>query len=285
MAPEGQKYIDQAGITWIQDRIRDLLADLNRVASDAGFDYFLAYGTALGAVRDGDVIPWDPDADVFLPINQYDEVVSILSSQLSDQYEVLRPGHGGYEHLFARLAIRGIDHKIIRVDLFPLCRAPAGQLHRRLLSRYQRGLALAYMLKRVRLEDKSHYSTKKRFLAMALRAVLSVIPASAVEGAYRKLLRNRDINSSTETLVNPQGSYGSREFFDARWFAQSRPAMVGGVSHPVPVGVEALLTQLYGNYEQPIPPARVIRELEFITEHYVEPLRATGWLLPPRAAG
>ena len=59
--------VDRAGVAAIQAKVRELLVELDRVTTAADVPVFLAYGSAIGAVRDGDLIPWDVDADVWLP--------------------------------------------------------------------------------------------------------------------------------------------------------------------------------------------------------------------------
>ncbi|XP_062508702.1 ribitol 5-phosphate transferase FKRP-like [Corticium candelabrum] len=44
--------------------LRDLLVDVTRLLDDAGMTYWLDCGTLLAAVRDGQLIPWDHDADI-----------------------------------------------------------------------------------------------------------------------------------------------------------------------------------------------------------------------------
>ena len=44
----------------------EILHELDRVCGIVGIDYYLAYGTCLGAVRHRGFIPWDDDIDVFL---------------------------------------------------------------------------------------------------------------------------------------------------------------------------------------------------------------------------
>jgi len=77
-------------------------------------------------------------------------------------------------------------------------------------------------------------------------------------------------------LTNPSGSYGQREYFDRAWFESTREARIGHDVHPVPVGVESLLSHIYGDYLTPIPANQIERELRFLVDHYVTPLRSTG---------
>ncbi|SFO94566.1 LicD family protein [Geodermatophilus dictyosporus] len=48
----------------LQDRLLDRLDAVRRVLEEAGLQPFVCYGTLLGAVRDGDLIPHDDDADL-----------------------------------------------------------------------------------------------------------------------------------------------------------------------------------------------------------------------------
>ena len=44
--------------------LRNLLINTTKLLERAGITYWLDYGTLLAAVRDGELIPWDHDADI-----------------------------------------------------------------------------------------------------------------------------------------------------------------------------------------------------------------------------
>ena len=44
--------------------IKGILSIVTTILRDAGIKYWIDGGTLLGAVRDGDIIPWDDDADI-----------------------------------------------------------------------------------------------------------------------------------------------------------------------------------------------------------------------------
>lgn len=59
------------------DRIAGCLADLADAFEAAGVWYALTYGTLLGAVRDGDVISWDYDFDLFVREEEVERVLAL----------------------------------------------------------------------------------------------------------------------------------------------------------------------------------------------------------------
>mgnify|MGYP000811964522 CR=1 FL=1 len=42
----------------------EIMDEIDRVCNEHGVQYFLGYGTLLGAVRHGGFIPWDDDMDI-----------------------------------------------------------------------------------------------------------------------------------------------------------------------------------------------------------------------------
>lgn len=95
------------------DALREVLAAL----ADAGVDAFPAYGTLLGAVRDGTFIGHDTDADVGY-VSRFDHPVDVIRESFRLQRELVRRGYritrhsgGGFKvHVQAPDgSVRGLD--------------------------------------------------------------------------------------------------------------------------------------------------------------------------------
>lgn len=138
----------------------DILKDIDRFCRANDLRYSLSDGTLLGAVRHGGFIPWDDDADIFMPREDFDR---FMKTYESDRYHLLFNTRGEEEFLasgFAKVndptTIAG-DRKSrakygVNVDIFPLDPVPEDpavrkkfihriiHLHNRLYHRHKRDI-------------------------------------------------------------------------------------------------------------------------------------------------
>ncbi len=89
-----------------------LLRMIDKVLKEHGIEYFLGYGTLLGAARHGDFIPWDDDADICLMREHFERALEILP-----QYFNTPPFHTEYAQSGRFMKVYFGNH--VWVDLFP----------------------------------------------------------------------------------------------------------------------------------------------------------------------
>ncbi|MGY1700669.1 methyltransferase domain-containing protein [Geodermatophilus sp. SYSU D00766] len=105
LAP-GFDGIDPAARRALQDRLLDRLDAVRGVLEEAGLQPFVCYGTLLGAVRDGDLIPHDDDADLAY-VSRHDHPADVVRENLELErllrdrgYPVVRHSGGHLQLVF-----------------------------------------------------------------------------------------------------------------------------------------------------------------------------------------
>lgn len=130
-------------LEWRDERLERLhrvlllmLKDFAALCDRHGLRWFVAYGTAIGAVRDKGFIPWDDDVDICMPREDLDRLVAIVQAGADDRYSVMNAQtNPTYPLATTRLMLNGTEFRdaalqtvdfesCIFLDLFPLDNVP-----------------------------------------------------------------------------------------------------------------------------------------------------------------
>jgi hypothetical protein len=65
-----------------------ILRDVAEILEAHDLGYFISFGTLLGAVRHGGLIPWDTDTDILIAEEDKQKAIEILRKNLPDSYVV-----------------------------------------------------------------------------------------------------------------------------------------------------------------------------------------------------
>lgn len=72
---------DKYGFLELQDKILEIMVDIDHFCKKNNIDYCLMGGSALGAARHGGFIPWDDDLDIFMTPDNYEKFRSIFQKE------------------------------------------------------------------------------------------------------------------------------------------------------------------------------------------------------------
>lgn len=129
-------------IKGLQEKELLILKELKRICDTNNLTYFLAYGSLLGAVRHGGVIPWDDDIDVCMNYSDYIRFKEVCSTQLGIDYflqtdETAPNARMSYLKLRLNKSTLIVDHVVdrdmhhgISIDIYPLYNVPDNRFQR-----------------------------------------------------------------------------------------------------------------------------------------------------------
>ena len=257
----------------------DILKDIKRVCDKHGIEFFLLYGSLLGAVRHDGFIPWDDDIDIGMTRENYLRFLSEAAPELNPENEMQIMGSGSPDYVSElkigrkgtvllpkdALSFASLNSQIT-VDIFELN-------YLRNFSSKQR--KIANMLRRFLMIAKLNWD-EKRLLISRIKSSSSTMKRAYVVGLYAMhFLRAISTERGLEWLVRK--IYVGKKM-NAKWCGVMTgdtevrfwPANFGIINHefeteemPIPDCWDEMLTIRYGDWHT-LPPEdkRFKRDIE-----------------------
>lgn len=235
-----------------------ILLEFKNICEKNNFQYFLAYGTLIGAIRHKGFIPWDDDIDVWMPRPDYDKFVQFCIDNESS------------------LGVLALKHfKSCKEYIYPIARLVDTRYKIEYTDAKEYGLGLfidIYPLDGVNGADKSNIKKIKRQISkVACLGKTRFVPAyrkwkNIFKLPYYFFNKRKDINKLIKKLdlLGQKYDYAKSEIvgcavwepderFNREDFSDCTDMIFCDYSFKVPVGYDNLLKQLYGDYMQ-LPP-------------------------------
>lgn len=264
MAAEGGRAYPAGVLERLQGVERDILAQIDQVCRAAGITYYLDSGTCLGAVRHGGFIPWDDDADVAMPYQDYLRFRELAPQMLPEGYSLHdcrdTPGFPALWTKVFRDGTRFLDENALEagcpqaifVDVFPVFRLEAdGRAARR-----QRA-ACTYWQRMSYLHCLAHPKVPRTApLRPLLELGCSVAHATVAMSWTPALCQGRLLRAA---MADAPGSrwfspcYASAAL-EGAWLFPTRDVAFDGLTLRAPRDCDAYLTEKYGDWHR-LPPA------------------------------
>lgn len=242
----------------------NVLKNVDQICKKNDIQYFLAYGTLLGAVREKGFIPWDEDIDLWMTRDNYKRFCEVAQKDLNETYYLQTFATDKYYFTgIARICINntyrgnGIFdkyefHKGTFIDIFPLDKAPTDDdtcnKHYKKCRRLYR--AMEFCLSNSR-SGKIWKLPIKRTLQFMLRA----IPIDVYKRRLEEELQRYNVDEAPNYIDCNAGYQIERVIYPKKLFQNTVYMKFEDGEFPCPAGYDELLTHIYGDYMTPPPPS------------------------------
>ena len=255
-----------------QEQIK-ILEEIHALCTKNKLTYYIICGTALGAVRHGGFIPWDPDIDIAMPREDYDRFVNHDWQQMDAKYRcVSLKDYKNYVSPHAIVYLKNsklTKHKPdyfreelrpvgIYLDVMPLDVAPMDVSDQ---ERQAKAIARIKFFRKFKLYSlgKSH-SNKKQLLRLILDIFLWPVTMQYFNKKLEKEI-TRYSKDKTSTLWCSMTSHYSyrKQCMPRSMYGTPTLIKFEGIEVYGPEQMTDYLTRIYGDYMKVLPVSEQIK--------------------------
>ncbi len=245
----------------LQEKSLEIFKYFQQLCAEQGLRYWVGGGTLIGALRHGGFIPWDDDIDIFMPRPDYERLWSIWD-QVGDRqhYALCRTSQTQNIRqtdmqlvdltttFINRHSVNEDIHHGISVDIMPFEGCPENPIARG-LQIYHSILFSVFNVQR--LPDH-----QGRLLRLATSVLLNAVrdpeKRCKIWMKHEKQMAKYDFDSA-RTVKETITSFRALFYPHPRASFETREVPFEDTLVPIPVGADAYLRRIFGDYMQ-LPP-------------------------------
>lgn len=245
-----------------------LLAEVDRICSRHGIDYYLIQGGLLGAYRHREIIPWDDDLDLAMTRSDFERFRKVAPEELGDSFLYLDCSEiGGFLDFMCRVMYMDetVPGNIFRkvegkcrpelpnhqpLDIFILDRIPddpkkAGR--QMALIRAVYGLGMGHRAY-VDMKEYSSRDWKTRAAVRLLSLLGRCLPLSLIYRLHDRISTMYEKEETGDYFMSNSFLPFIHTRYDRSWFAGDRTMRLGDMDVKVPLDPEASLRRTYYDF-------------------------------------
>lgn len=250
----------------IQSVLLQILNHFGEICSKNGLKYFLSNGTLLGAVKYGEMIPWDDDIDILMLREDYEKLISLSDIDNQRYRFICHERYPDWRMPYAKLTDTATVLKEgnfnfglkigLSVDIFPIdkwhpnkavatCQAFYTEILKRLLV--------------CSINENEFQTEKKGIKRLILRSIYNLGQKVGYKKIYNKI--DRVVKRSYGYKEKYVGCVSWTchllgEIFPKEVFDKTDYTIFAGNQFPIPASYVEYLDSLYGDWRKELPPEK-----------------------------
>lgn len=244
-------------LTRLQKVLCEMLEIIDGICRENGITYFLCGGTLLGAVRNGNIIPWDDDIDIMMLREDYDRFFNLCKEKLPEGY-FYQTGltDPEFSNIAAKIRKCGTYfpekrwenrnfNKGIFIDVFPLDAYPKNKLTAKFI------MKAVSLIQQIVSLDRCH---SRNIVVRVLFAMGKKKPKEYWYKKRDKLFAYCARHADGEWVCSYGSHYKNKRILKKEWFSMPVDMLFNGKMCMAPVMYEEYLTYLFGKDYMTPPP-------------------------------
>lgn len=253
---------EELSLKGIQECTLKVLKYIDAVCKDNKLDYFLMYGTLIGAARHEGFIPWDDDIDIMMPRKDYNELLRILNSEDSSDYKLF---HGSFiqDYPYSIARVCDVNTKLevqdekdygggLFLDIYPLDDI-SNTYNMAVFKGYIFGFLSSLCFWRSRTGFTSSYKGVKKAFNFMLYSVSRLIPHKLLLKMLDQSKRQGDLRKKYVGCLEWMTIRSTRNVFLREDFLGRDKLKFEDSEFFVPKKYDTVLRKFYGDYQK-LPP-------------------------------
>ncbi len=249
----------------LHNKLYEMWQMFDAICQRNNITYYFDSGSAIGAVREHDFIPWDDDMDVAILRSEYERLKGILPGELAPRYRFVEPRD--YAPYFFDFIPKLIDTTVplrketeedraynnfqnrLSIDFIILDTVPDSKLLQKLIvfkCKFYYGMARSKRYK-AKTDNQTFVERMMSRVCFILGKPYSL--ERLIEKYERNTLRYR--NRKTNTLIRSNSLLYYIDCYKSADYEETVYLPFHGGRAPLPKGYHAILTQIYGDYMTP----------------------------------
>ena len=257
ICPEGFSQI-YAQFRRYQEEALRTLREFHRICEKNHVDYQLAYGSLLGAIRDGGQIPWDYDVDVIIPYEQKDKLVAALKQDLGEDFYFYCPDvDPKCRHFIIRVTPKEYRSEELHVDVFYCIGLPEEQDRHQKYKNDVCQQVLDRFLILVKAWEESHGNLKQFARYIYNKIKLLKTPLSKINKKHDFLCNQYPLNQASQCMIVATNAVISptAELWDTMLLQTQEGEF------RITKNYEQILQMMYGDYKKIYPLENRLNEM------------------------